>query len=90
MWGVIVAGESTDGRAVADAFDALAVRAGPRLLGLALVLVGDRATAEDVVQEALARVWRRRHALRDVRGLDAYVAQAVRHVAANRRERRAH
>lgn len=36
----------------------LAARLAPRLLGYALRLLGDRAEAEDVVQEAMLRLWR--------------------------------
>lgn len=74
---------------LARGFAALVERTGARLVALALTLgVGDRSAAEDVVQEALARVWRRRQALGDPAGLDGYVAQAVRNVALNRRARR--
>lgn len=70
----------------ARAFAALVERAGARLVGLALALLGERAAAEDVVQEALARVWRRRRALAPG-ALDGYVRQAVRHLALDRRAR---
>ncbi len=74
---------------LAAGFAALVERAGARLVGLALALgAGDRAAAEDVVQEALARVWRRRRALAAPEALDGYVVAAVRNLALNRRERR--
>lgn len=76
-------GEDADARA----FAALVEHAGARLVGLAVALLGDRAGAEDVVQEALARVWRRRRALAPG-ALDGYVRQAVRHLALDRRARR--
>ncbi|MBX3467584.1 MAG: RNA polymerase sigma factor [Planctomycetes bacterium] len=77
----------------ARAFAALVERAGARLVGLALALLGERAAAEDVVQEALARVWRRRRALAPG-ALDGYVRQGpcatrARPVRAPRRPRRA-
>ncbi|MFC4670099.1 RNA polymerase sigma factor [Seohaeicola nanhaiensis] len=36
----------------------LTTRLGPRVFGLALRLLGDRAEAEDVAQEAMLRLWR--------------------------------
>ncbi|MCO5167487.1 MAG: sigma-70 family RNA polymerase sigma factor [Planctomycetes bacterium] len=78
--------DAGDDPAHARAFAALVERAGARLVGLALALVGERAAAEDVVQEALARVWRRRHALAPG-ALDGYVRQAVRNLALDRRAR---
>jgi RNA polymerase sigma-70 factor (ECF subfamily) len=41
------------------AFDALYQRTAPRLFGVALHILNDRADAEDVVQEAFVKVWRR-------------------------------
>lgn len=47
--------------ALADraAFDALYQKTAPRLFGVALRILGDRGDAEDVVQEAFVKVWRR-------------------------------
>jgi RNA polymerase sigma-70 factor, ECF subfamily len=45
-------------RGDADAFDELARAHVDRLFAVALRIVGDRAEAEDVVQEALLRAWR--------------------------------
>lgn len=42
----------------ADAARALNVRLTPRVFGQALRLLGDRAEAEDVAQEAMLRLWR--------------------------------
>lgn len=48
-----------------------------RLVGLAALLVDDRQTAEDVVQEAFAGLHRRWHRLRDPEAAVAYLNQAV-------------
>lgn len=68
------------------AFAALVTRSGPRLLALGLALTGDRAAAEDLVQDALTRVWHRRRTLAPG-ALDGYVLATVRNLGANRRER---
>jgi len=59
-----------------DDFTALYVRHYEQLLRLAVLLVGDMAAAEDVVQEAFIRVHRRLDA-RPVRNQLAYLRQAV-------------
>lgn len=41
------------------AFNALFLRTSPKLHGIALRICGDRAMAEDVLQEVFAEVWRR-------------------------------
>lgn len=82
--------EALDDGALAAGFDAFVATAGPRLLGLALALTGERATAEDLLQEALTRTWGRRRELGGFEGVDElqrYVAQALRNLAANRRDR---
>jgi RNA polymerase sigma-70 factor (sigma-E family) len=48
-----------------------------RLVGLAVLLVDDRATAEDVVQDAFAGLYRRWHHLRDHQAAVAYLNRAV-------------
>jgi RNA polymerase sigma-70 factor (sigma-E family) len=48
-----------------------------RLVGLAALLVDDRETAEDVVQEAFAGVYRRWRLLRDPEAALAYLNRAV-------------
>lgn len=67
-------------------FAALVTRSGPRLLACGFALTGDRAAAEDLVQEALARVWHRRRSLAPG-ALEGYVLAAVRNLGSNRRER---
>ncbi|MBX3472560.1 MAG: RNA polymerase sigma factor [Planctomycetes bacterium] len=66
-------------------------RVGPAMFRQALALLGDRAAAEDVVQEAFLRTWRRRERVRDPAALDGYLVQAARHLALDHlrwRERR--
>lgn len=46
------------GRGDAAAVEALVARKLPRLLALATRMLGDRAEAEDVAQEAFVRIWR--------------------------------
>jgi RNA polymerase sigma-70 factor (sigma-E family) len=48
-----------------------------RLVGLASLLVDDRLTAEDVVQEAFAGLYRRWHDLRDPQAAITYLNRAV-------------
>lgn len=73
------------------AFDALYVAVAPRLLGFVMQLVGERALAEDVVQETLLKL----HQARDfyVRGADPvpWIFTIARHTAFDelRRKRRA-
>lgn len=58
------------------------------LLAQALGIVGDAALAEDVVQDAFVRVWRRRERLRDRGRLDGYLYAAVRNLALDQLRRR--
>src|SRR5439155_17293105 len=61
---------------------AFVVRFSPRAYGLALQLVGDRAVAEDVAQEALLRAWRHAGSFDSRRGSVAtWVLSIVRHLA---------
>lgn len=48
-----------------------------RLVGLASLLVDDRLTAEDIVQEAFAGLYRRWHDLRDPQAAITYLNRAV-------------
>ncbi|GHH85218.1 DNA-directed RNA polymerase sigma-70 factor [Streptomyces sulfonofaciens] len=52
-----------------DAFEDLVHRHGPALLGLATRMLGDRAEAEDAVQDAFVNAWRR---LPEFRGQAAF------------------
>jgi RNA polymerase sigma-70 factor (sigma-E family) len=58
-------------------FDAWVVARGPGLLRLAYTLTGNRADAEDVVQEALARALPRWERISRVDDVDAYVRRMV-------------
>jgi RNA polymerase sigma-70 factor (sigma-E family) len=49
----------------------------PRLLGFAYLLSGDRHTAEDLVQSALAKTFLSWDRLRDLNALDAYVRRVI-------------
>jgi RNA polymerase sigma-70 factor (ECF subfamily) len=62
-------------------------RLGPALYAQALAIVADPATAEDVVQDAFVRVWRRRERLADLSTLDGYLFTAVRHLALDEQRR---
>ncbi len=58
-------------------FDEWVAARGPGLLRLAYVLTGNRADAEDAVQEALARALPRWENIRTVGDPDAYVRRMV-------------
>jgi len=64
---------------------------GPALYAQALSILKDASAAEDVVQDAFVRVWRRRHRLVQQEKLGGYLATAVRNLAFDhlRRGRRA-
>jgi len=78
------------------ALEALAAERYPRLLGRAMLLCGDRSTAEDLVQEALVSALRTRRSFESLNQAEQYVRRAIasRYVdsmrsesAARRRER---
>lgn len=60
-----------------------------RLVGLAVLLVDDRNTAEDVVQEAFEGLYRRWRRLRDPQAAAAYLNRSVVNGARSRLRRRA-
>lgn len=64
-----------------DEFDDFAIGASPRLLRLALLLVGDRAAAEDLLQDVLERLYM---AWPRVTDPDAYARRALANAATNR------
>lgn len=55
-----------------DAFSALVSTSIDRLLGTAVLMLRDRSAAEDIVQEALVRVWHDLPRLRDAERFDAW------------------
>jgi RNA polymerase sigma-70 factor (sigma-E family) len=79
--------QSPDQQRDLDDFTALYVRHYEQLLRLAVLLVGDMAAAEDVVQEAFIRVHRRLEA-RPVHNQLAYLRQAVVNLARSELRRR--
>jgi RNA polymerase sigma-70 factor (ECF subfamily) len=56
-----------------DAFAQLARAAGPRLKGVANLILRDADRAEDALQDALLLAWRDMHALRDTDAWDAWL-----------------
>jgi RNA polymerase sigma-70 factor (sigma-E family) len=75
----VVAGESRMGERTG--LGALYVRHGPSALALAYLLTGDRALAEDLTQEAFARVVGRFAHLRDPEAFPAYLRKTVLNLA---------
>jgi RNA polymerase sigma-70 factor (ECF subfamily) len=66
----------------AEAFDCLYRRHAPRLQAFLQHIVGDRATAEDVMQETFTQIWRKPNGFRPDRGsLRAYLYGIARKVA---------
>lgn len=53
----------------------------PALYAQAQAILCDPAAAEDVVQDAFVRLWRRRERVSDAQRLDGYLFTAVRHLA---------
>jgi RNA polymerase sigma-70 factor (sigma-E family) len=76
---VVTAGDGVAGRAAVrtEAVAALFWTHQRRLVGLASLLVGDRATAEDVVQDAFAGLYRRWWQLRDPDAAVGYLERSV-------------
>jgi RNA polymerase sigma factor (sigma-70 family) len=76
---VVLAGLASSDPVAARVF---VTRFSPRAYGLALQLVGDRAVAEDIAQEALLRAWRHAASFDSRRGSVAtWVLSIVRHLA---------
>ena len=60
-----------------EAFEALAISAGDRLFGIAMLILRDRSRAEDAVQEALVHAWRDLPGLRDPDRFDAWLHRLI-------------
>lgn len=71
-----------------ERFEDLFQRVAPALYAQACALLGGRAGAEDLVQEAFVRVWRQRARLREPERLEGYLATAVRNLAFDQLRRR--
>lgn len=70
-----------------DSFALVFGRISPALYAHALAIIGETTAAEDVVQDAFVRVWRRRSRLKDLARLDGYLHTAVRNLALDHRRR---
>lgn len=68
------------GRQFATAFELAMATYGDRMLGLAISILGDRAAAEDAVQDVMIRIWR---ALPQFRG-DASISTWIYSITRNR------
>ena len=58
-----------------------------KLFRIALRIVADRAEAEDIVQEAMIRVWNRREEWPQLESVEAFCYTIVRNLAIDRSER---
>lgn len=65
----------------AGAYAAVVARLQNTLTGLALAVVGDRTTSEDIAQEAFLRGWQERHRLRSAESLLPWLRQVTRNLA---------
>lgn len=65
------------------------VRSAPGAIRLAYLLTGDRALAEDLVQEAFVRFVARLHYLRERQAVDAYLRRTIVNLSKNYFRRRA-
>lgn len=70
-----------------DAFDALFRRHYPMLVVSGTRLLGDRAQAEEIAQDVLLELWRRRESLQLTGPVGAYLHQAARNRGLNRLRR---
>jgi len=70
-------------------FDAFYAAAARRLVGQLTAMTGDRAEAQDCVQEAFIKAWRHRSTLATTRNPEAWVRTTAWHVAVSRWRRAA-
>lgn len=68
---------SAEGTSGAPAFEEYVAARSPALWRSAWLLTGDRHRAEDLVQTALMKSWRRWHRIKDPAAVDAYVRRAM-------------
>ena len=80
-------GQDVDGDG--DRLEELYVRFAPGGIRLAYLMTGDRAVAEDLVQEAFVRFVGRLHSLRDTNAFEAYLRRTVINLSKNHFRRRA-
>lgn len=73
-----------------DALDALVRERGPALVGHAYLLTGDVREAEDLVQDALVRVFSRGRPVTEIRSAEAYVRRAIHTIFLDGFRRRRH
>jgi RNA polymerase sigma-70 factor (ECF subfamily) len=73
-----------------DALDALVRERGPALVGHAYLLTGDVREAEDLVQDALVRVFARGRPVTEIRSAEAYVRRAIHTIYLDGFRRRRH
>ena len=82
---VVLAGLASSDPVAARVF---VTRFSPRAYGLALQLVGDRAVAEDVAQEALLRAWRQAASFEGRSSVSTWLFAVARYKALSARRRR--
>jgi len=78
-----------DADALGDRLGEIYVRFAPGGIRLAYLMTGDRAVAEDLVQEAFVRFVGRLHSLRDPGAFDAYLRRTIVNLSKNYFRRRA-
>ena len=87
--GTIVTPMGQDAEGDGDRLAEMYVRFAPGGIRLAYLMTGDRAVAEDLVQEAFIRFVGRLHSLRDPGAFDAYLRRTVINLSKNYFRRRA-
>jgi RNA polymerase sigma-70 factor (ECF subfamily) len=73
---------------VAAEFGASLAKALPRLRRYAIALVGDRPTADDLVQDCLERAWRNRSAIKDEKAIFGWLRTILHNANIDRVRRR--
>jgi RNA polymerase sigma-70 factor (sigma-E family) len=70
-----------------ETFDDFVARGAPKLLGAAILLVGDQSTAEDLTQETLIRVYGAWGSIRSDAAVDSYAYRTLVRLTGRRRRR---